>query len=84
MTGFIYSEKATIFCEISTIVMLKSKVEVSQNFVATQSYETTNNSDDFTDFLTTQPLFCIVLKFKFQGNLTSSTWKIGDVFSGQS
>ena len=36
---FIYSEKATKFCEISTLVLsyvvpVKSKVEVSQNFVA--------------------------------------------------
>ena len=39
---FIYSEKATIFCEISTInlsyvyyvVTVKSMVEISQNFVA--------------------------------------------------
>ena len=36
---FIYSEKATTFCEISTlllcyIVPVKSKVEISQNFVA--------------------------------------------------
>ena len=36
---FIYSEKATKFCEISTlflsyVVQIKSKVEISQNFVA--------------------------------------------------
>ena len=36
---FIYSEKATIFCEISTldlsyIITVKSTVEISQNFVA--------------------------------------------------
>ena len=36
---FIYSEKATKFCEISTliwsyVVPVKSKVEISQNFVA--------------------------------------------------
>ena len=36
---FIYSEKATKFCEISTLLLsyvvpVKSKVEISQNFVA--------------------------------------------------
>ena len=40
---FIYSEKATIFCEISTedlpnVVMVKSTVEVSQNFVTFSEY----------------------------------------------
>ena len=37
MLKFIYSEKATKFCEISTsdlIVLIKSKVEISQNCVA--------------------------------------------------
>ena len=36
---FLFSEKATKFCEISTVdlsyvVMVKSTVEISQNFVA--------------------------------------------------
>ena len=40
---FIYSEKATNFCEISTVdlsyvVMVKSMVEISQNFVAFSKY----------------------------------------------
>ena len=40
---FIYSEKATNFCEISTVdlsyvVMVKSTVEISQNFVAFLEY----------------------------------------------
>ena len=40
---FIYSEKATKFCEISTlllsyVVAVKSKVEISQNFVAFSEY----------------------------------------------
>ena len=40
---FIYSEKATIFCEISTIdlsyvVTVKSTVEISQNFVGFSEY----------------------------------------------
>ena len=40
---FIYSEKATKVCEISTllfsyVVPVKSKVEISQNFVAFSEY----------------------------------------------
>ena len=40
---FIYSEKATKFCEISTLVLsyvmpVKTKVEISQNFVAFSEY----------------------------------------------
>ena len=40
---FIYSEKATKFCEISTVdmsyaVTVKSKVEISQNLVAFSEY----------------------------------------------
>jgi hypothetical protein len=40
---FIYSEKATNFCEISTVdlsyvVTVKSMVEISQNFVAFSKY----------------------------------------------
>ena len=40
---FIHSEKATNFCEISTVdlsyvVTVKSKVEISQNFVAFSEY----------------------------------------------
>ena len=40
---FIYSEKATKFCEISTLILttvhtVKSKVEISQNFVAFSEY----------------------------------------------
>ena len=40
---FIYSEKATKFCEISTVdlsyvVTVKSTVEISQNFVAFSEY----------------------------------------------
>ena len=43
LVKFIYSEKATKFCEISTlllsfIVPIKSKVEISQNFVAFSEY----------------------------------------------
>ena len=40
---FIYSEKATNFCEISSldlsyVVPVKSKVKISQNFVAFSEY----------------------------------------------
>ena len=43
LVKFIYSEKATIFCEIFTIdlsyaVTVKSTVEISQNFVAFSEY----------------------------------------------
>ena len=43
MIKFIYSEKATNFCEISTVdlsyvVTVKSTVEISQNYVAFSEY----------------------------------------------
>ena len=43
MVKFIYSEKAPKFCEISTLLLsyvgpIKSKVEISQNFVAFSEY----------------------------------------------
>ena len=43
MIKFIYSEKATKFCEISTVdlsyvVTVKSTVEILQNFVAFSEY----------------------------------------------
>ena len=43
MVKFIYSEKATQFCKISTLLLSvcsvdKSKVEISQNFVAFSEY----------------------------------------------
>ena len=46
---FIYSEKATKFCEVSTLLFLsyvvsvKSKVEISQNFVAISEYMNFNH-----------------------------------------
>ena len=48
LVKFMYSEKATKFCEIFTllsshVVPVKSKVKISQNFVA---------SSDYTDFRT--------------------------------
>ena len=44
---FMYSEKATNFCEISTVdlsyvVTVKSTVEISQNFVAFSEYMNLN------------------------------------------
>ena len=49
MLKFIYSEKATKFCEISIVdlsyvVPVKSKVEISQNFVAFSEYMNFNIS----------------------------------------
>ena len=46
---FIYSEKATNFCKISTVdlsyvVTVKSTVEISQNFVAFSEYMNFNGS----------------------------------------
>ena len=43
MVKFIYSEKATTFCEISTLLLsyvvpVKRKVEISQNVVAFSEY----------------------------------------------
>ena len=60
---FIYSEKATKFCEISTLLLsyvvpVKSKMEISQNFVAFSEYLTfirfpkaAIEFDDFVKFL---------------------------------
>ena len=46
---FIYSEKATQFCEISTLLLtvctvVKSKMEISQNFVAFSEYMNFNRT----------------------------------------
>ena len=48
MLKFIYSEKATKFCEIfnlllTTVHTVKSKVKISQNFVAFSEYMNFNN-----------------------------------------
>ena len=52
---FIYSEKATKFCKISTLLLIvctvvKSKVEISQNFVAFSEYM------NFTTFFISLPV----------------------------
>ena len=49
---FIYSEKATKFCEISTLLLttvhtVKSKVEISENFVAFSEYMNFNTKKHF-------------------------------------
>ena len=49
MIKFQYSEKATKFCAISTLLLsyvvpVKSKVEISQNFVAFSEYMNFNNA----------------------------------------
>ena len=48
---FIYSEKATKFCEISTLLLsyvvpVKGKVESSQNFVAFSEYMNFNKNNE--------------------------------------
>ena len=50
LAKFLYSEKATTFCEISTLFLStvhtdKSKVEISQNFVAFSEYMNFNKSN---------------------------------------
>ena len=62
---FIYSEKATKFCEISTlllsyVVSVRSKVEISQNFVAFSEYMNFNQTEVQVDFASTISLFTIV------------------------
>ena len=57
LVNFIYSEKATKFCEISTlllsyVVAVKSKVEISQNFVAFSEY---------MNFKSKEPKCCLFL-----------------------
>ena len=49
---FIYSEKATKFCKISTLLLttvhtVKSKVEISENFVAFSEYMNFNTKKHF-------------------------------------
>ena len=51
---FIYSEKATNFCEISTgdlsyVVKVKSTLEISQNFVAFSEYMNFTTINAITD-----------------------------------
>ena len=60
----IYSEKATKFCEIFTLLLsyvvpVKSKVEISQNFVAFSEYMNFINTDA-SDICTTVHNNCIL------------------------
>ena len=53
---FIYSEKATKFCEISTLDLIvcstvKSKVEILQNFVAFSDSEKYNTGHIFWEYI---------------------------------
>ena len=58
---FIYSEKATKFCEIFILLLtvctvVKSKVKISQNFVAFSEYMNfKNQSYNFRENLSTEP-----------------------------
>ena len=52
LVKFIYSERATKFCEISTLLLSvctvgKSKVEISQNFLAFSEYKNFKNGPNF-------------------------------------
>ena len=60
---FIYSEKATKFCEIFTLLLsyavpVKSKEKISQNFVPFSEYMNFTNSlhQDFVAFIFTTPM----------------------------
>ena len=62
---FIYSEKASTFCEISTLLLsyvvpVKIKVEISQNFVAFSEYmnfkDVRNHVSNFLSFKRTHLL----------------------------
>ena len=74
---FIYSEKATKFCKISTLLLttvhtVKSKVEISQNFVAFSEYINFNMNQfpltHLSEYLwNTRP---------FHGYITKNIWKI--------
>ena len=53
LVKFTYSEKATYFCKISTIglpylVLVKSRVEISQNFVAFSEYMNFTSTEEET------------------------------------
>ena len=65
---FIYSDKATKFCEISTLLLsyvvpVKSKVEISQNFAAFSEYMNFNR--EYIDFEGVFTFFycCVLTKY---------------------
>ena len=73
--NFIYSEKATKFCEISAVdlsyvVMVKSTVEILQNFVAFSEYM------NFNKFSSANPAIYLHLIFEFS-SLKYQVWWTG-------
>ena len=58
---FIYSEKATKFCEIFTLLLsvVKSKVKISQNFVAFSEYMNFINEIKLPNDILGKNLHCI-------------------------
>ena len=75
MVKFIYSEKATKLCEISTLLLsyavpVKSKVEISQNFVAFSEYINFKRgwSEDSEDFLSNRCLSADIQTIKVKVN----------------
>ena len=76
---FIYSEKATKFCEIFTLLLsyvlpVKSKVKILQNFVAFSEYMNFNKAFLFLILTTAWNFFLGLQLFSF------SRWK-ADIFS---
>ena len=68
ISKFIYSEKATKFCEISTFMLIvctvvKSKVEISQNYVAFSEYMNFTADSDFAQKLGITYLFTSYLLY---------------------
>ena len=83
---FVYSEKATKFCEISTLLLsyvvpVKSKVEISHNFVAFSEYMNLNKNTE--KIMTRKNFIAIVfascnkknLHFLFIPNIGNATEK---------
>ena len=81
---FIYSEKATKFCEISTLLLIgKSKMEISQNFATFSEYMTfkvklilyPRVKNSITQ-LTILDICCIAFcRLTFREFLTDTQWK---------
>ena len=74
LVKFIYSEKATKFCEIFTLLLttvhtVKSKVKLSQNFVAFSEYM------NFTNLFTQCTYFFLVCNCNFDQSERASTCK---------
>ena len=72
---FVYSEKATKFCKISTLILSivhtdKSKVEILQNFVAFLEYINFNILQIFPNYST----FCVLHLILFGCHMTTVKW----------